>query len=138
VVIPAKELFQTVKNPVLASVFIKVKEGEYLSPQQIAGIVSLVASSVEDLKKKNVTVVDYYGRVLNSKEYAKDYEMLKFAQASTKTRKTDKTLPEESIDQMKPAAAGAPASFFDIYAKKDQEKQQRQTRFLMEIGRAHV
>jgi type III secretory pathway lipoprotein EscJ len=125
VVVPAKELFQTVKNPVIASVFVKVKEGFYLSPDQVSGIVSLVASSVEDMKKKNVTVVDYYGRILSSKEYVKDYDKLRMGSTLNKTKKIAST---EDTVQTKGAL---PTSFFDVYQKKDQQRRDRQERSIM-------
>jgi flagellar biosynthesis/type III secretory pathway M-ring protein FliF/YscJ len=76
VVIPQTELFAETKNPVQAAVFLKVASDVLLTPAQVSGIVSLVASSVENLKKENVTVVDYNGRVLSSEEYTTEYDRL--------------------------------------------------------------
>lgn len=48
-----------------ASVIIKLKPGATMSRASAAGIVSLVARSVEGLKTENVTVVDSAGRLLS-------------------------------------------------------------------------
>lgn len=48
-----------------ASVIIRLKPGAILSRASAAGIVSLVARSVEGLKPENVTVVDSAGRLLS-------------------------------------------------------------------------
>ena len=47
-----------------ASVVVKLKEGQDLDPQQTQSIVHLVASSVESLERKRITVVDDRGRLL--------------------------------------------------------------------------
>lgn len=128
VVIPAKQLFSTVKNPVQTAVFVKVREGELLSPLQVFGIVSLVASSVEDLRTANVTVVDYYGRVLSAPEYAKDYERLQALLFTQKeeARKTagvkmnSLTTADDGQLTAQPTKAGKPGkSFFEMYRKTD-------------------
>lgn len=76
VVIPQKQMFATEQNPVLAAVFVKILEDVLLTPSQVKGIIALVASSVENLQKENVTVVDYKGRVLSSDDYYNDYDRL--------------------------------------------------------------
>lgn len=75
VVIPEKSMFATEKVPVTAAVFVKLKQGFLLSPDQVSGIRALVASSVEDCQQENVTVVDYNGKVLSSDDYRRNYTM---------------------------------------------------------------
>lgn len=53
------------QRPPTASVVIQLKPGAALSRSTAAGIVSLVARSVEGLKPENVTVVDSSGRMLS-------------------------------------------------------------------------
>ncbi|MBX9626229.1 MAG: flagellar M-ring protein FliF [Gemmataceae bacterium] len=53
------------QRPPTASVVIQLKPGASLSRSSAAGIVSLVARSVEGLKPENVTVVDSSGRLLS-------------------------------------------------------------------------
>jgi flagellar M-ring protein FliF len=64
IVLPETHLFEVEKAPVTASVLIKAAPGEKLLPSQVNGIIHLVASSVENLKPNNVTVVDNNGNIL--------------------------------------------------------------------------
>lgn len=64
IAIPEKTLYSEREKEVTASVFLKVKPGRSLSKDQVAGIVQLVAGSVEGLKPENITVVDSSGVVL--------------------------------------------------------------------------
>lgn len=64
IVIPETRLFEVEKAPVTAAVLIKTVPGEKLLPSQVNGIVHLVASSVEKLDPKNVTIVDDYGNIM--------------------------------------------------------------------------
>ncbi|MFC1517668.1 flagellar basal-body MS-ring/collar protein FliF [Candidatus Margulisiibacteriota bacterium] len=80
IVIPEKQLFETEKVPVTSAVFIKIAKGILLSPLQIKGVIHLIASSVEELATRNVTVVDYSGRILSSPEYEDFYNKWKAQQ----------------------------------------------------------
>src|SRR6185295_18272632 len=55
-----------------ASVVLKLKPGRSLAPEQIAGVVHLVAASVEGLKPADVTVVDVNGQVLTRDLHEED------------------------------------------------------------------
>ncbi len=61
---PARKLFSKDKEPVTASVMLKMNGRASLGKEQVMAIVHLVASSVEELRSDNVTVVDVEGRVL--------------------------------------------------------------------------
>ncbi|MEN8935432.1 MAG: flagellar basal-body MS-ring/collar protein FliF, partial [Planktotalea arctica] len=63
--IPERSAFaRNAQNPT-ASVFVQVKAGRSLSPQQVTAIVNLVSSSIANLPKTAVTVVDQNGRLLS-------------------------------------------------------------------------
>jgi flagellar M-ring protein FliF len=62
--IPEKTLFTDREKETTASVFLKMKRGQGLSKDQVAGIVHLVAGSIEGLKAENVVVVDSSGKML--------------------------------------------------------------------------
>ena len=64
IAIPERTLYSDREKEVTSSVFIKTKPGKMLSKDQVAGIVQLVAGSVEGLKPENITVVDASGKVL--------------------------------------------------------------------------
>lgn len=58
-----------VKRDILptASVLVRLKAGQDLTPQQTKGIANLVANSVERLTAENVTILDSKGNLLNEK-----------------------------------------------------------------------
>ena len=64
IVIPETNLFQATTSPVTASVLIKLKAGDSLTPGQVNGIVHLVSGSVENLKPENITIIDTNGTIL--------------------------------------------------------------------------
>ncbi|OGC05136.1 flagellar M-ring protein FliF [candidate division WOR-1 bacterium RIFOXYA12_FULL_43_27] len=65
IVLPETKLFEVAKAPVTASVLLKIDPAHRIKPEQIRGIIHLVASSVENLKPENVTVVDERGNILS-------------------------------------------------------------------------
>ncbi|MCC6220381.1 MAG: flagellar M-ring protein FliF [Deltaproteobacteria bacterium] len=69
---PKRSVF--VKRDVLptASVLLKLKAGEELTPRQVKGIANLVANSVERLTSDNVTILDSFGNILNEKREGED------------------------------------------------------------------
>ena len=63
--LPEERLYSDSQKEATASVALGLRRGVTLSDGQIAGVVHLVASSVEGLKPENVTVVDTQGTVLS-------------------------------------------------------------------------
>jgi flagellar M-ring protein FliF len=61
---PDVSLYSTTQEPTTASIAIKTKPGETLSPQEVRGITQLVSGAVEGLKPDNVTIVNQDGTVL--------------------------------------------------------------------------
>ncbi len=61
---PDDTLYSSTQAPTTASIAIKEKAGQALSPQQVRGITSLVANAVENLKPENVTLINQDGQVL--------------------------------------------------------------------------
>ena len=49
--------------------FLRLKMGRRLEPEQVSGIVHLISSSVPELPLGNVTVVDQNGNLLNAVQY---------------------------------------------------------------------
>ncbi len=64
IAIPEKSLFADREREVTASVFLKLKQGRNLAKEQVAGVVHLVAGSIEGLRPENITVVDSFGKIL--------------------------------------------------------------------------
>ncbi len=62
----AKEsLFEARSQPAKASVILKLKKNRPLSAASVAGIVNLVAASVEGLRPESVVLIDSFGRPLS-------------------------------------------------------------------------
>jgi flagellar M-ring protein FliF len=61
---PEQSLYTTTQEPTTASIAIKTKPGQSLSPQEVKGITALVSNAVEGLKPENVTIVDQDGQIL--------------------------------------------------------------------------
>ena len=64
VTIPKPSLFTEKKEEATASVILKLRAGEEIDDRQVRGITHLVASSVEGLRARQVTVLDIHGVML--------------------------------------------------------------------------
>ncbi|MDD5168482.1 MAG: flagellar basal-body MS-ring/collar protein FliF, partial [Syntrophales bacterium] len=65
IALPKDSIFVDQQRKATASVTVKLKSGRSLKPQQVDGIVHLVASSIEGLSPADVMVVDSKGNVLS-------------------------------------------------------------------------
>ncbi|HVS76548.1 MAG TPA: flagellar basal-body MS-ring/collar protein FliF [Steroidobacteraceae bacterium] len=63
---PRQSVFVSDNRTASASVFVRLKPGSTLEPEQVQAIVNLVASSVPNLSPGEVTVVDQRGRLLSA------------------------------------------------------------------------
>lgn len=63
-VLPQRELFARENRAATASVFIQLKGAGELDNKQIAGIQSLIASAVPNMKAKDVSIIDSQGNLL--------------------------------------------------------------------------
>ncbi len=66
IALPEKSIFLRDEKEASASVFIRLKPGTEITPEQVKAIRNLVAASVEDLKPENVVVIDDRGRNLTA------------------------------------------------------------------------
>lgn len=64
--IPERRLFASEQDRPRASVIVSLRNGQLLTKAQVQGVVHLVASSVEGLQARDVTVVDGHGHMLSS------------------------------------------------------------------------
>jgi flagellar M-ring protein FliF len=63
--LPERSVFVRDQEPPKASVFVQLAQGRALDEEQIEAIINLVAASVPNMAKENVTVVDQTGRLLS-------------------------------------------------------------------------
>ncbi len=67
ITIPDESLFKENKKQANASVTLRLKRGQKLSPAQVEGIAYLISSAVEGLSPESVTVIDSRGFILTEK-----------------------------------------------------------------------
>ena len=99
IVLPEKSLFIREEEEAKASVFLKLKPGCELTPEQVRAIRNLVAGSVENLKPSQVVVVDDKGRDLSAyldEEFKTNASQLKVKREFEKSleKKLQRTLEE--------------------------------------------
>jgi flagellar M-ring protein FliF len=68
--VPVQSAFVRSRREPSASVFLRLKPGRRLEPEQVSGIVHLVASSIPELEADQVTVVDQNGHLLSAPKNA--------------------------------------------------------------------
>ncbi len=64
--IPEKSVFARNQEPPTASVFVQLSQGRTLSQAQVTAIVHLVSSSVPNMTKEGVAVIDQMGKLLSN------------------------------------------------------------------------
>ncbi|HEV2269971.1 MAG TPA: flagellar basal-body MS-ring/collar protein FliF, partial [Steroidobacteraceae bacterium] len=72
---PRQSVFVSDSRTASASVFVRLKPGSALEPEQVQAIVNLVASSVPNLSPGQVTVVDEQGHLLSAPNGRDPYAM---------------------------------------------------------------
>jgi flagellar M-ring protein FliF len=65
IAIPEESIYSDKDKEVTAAVFLKLKAGGALSPDQVAAITNLVSASIEGLKPNNVSITDTAGNLLS-------------------------------------------------------------------------
>ncbi len=118
IVLPQQSIFVNRRVPAKASVIVKLKPGMHLNKMQVNGIIHLVASAVEGLSPKNVTIVDTSGQILSvpTKETF-EYTVNQL----TYVHKIEKNL-EHKIDSMLIPVVGAGNVNSKVYVKVDFSK----------------
>lgn len=121
IVLPETRLFEIAKAPVTASVLLRLNPGSKLKGGQIRGIIHLVASSVENLKTENVTVVDDSGKILSA------FAVPALPKFPSKAVKAEVVKPAVTIAATKPAKikmlSAAEKDILRLKAKEEYERQ---------------
>ena len=115
IVLPRQSVFVTRRTSAKASVIVKLRSGMTLDKMQVNGIIHLVASAVEGLKPKNITIVDTEGKVLSiptKSSFAYTVNQLNYV------RKIEKSL-ESKINSMLIPVVGAGNVTSKVYVKVD-------------------
>ncbi len=98
-VIPEKTLFSDKEELPSASVAITTKDETKLTPQEVQGIINLIANSVEGLDPKKVVIVDHNGNLIsdNLPQKGTTTEMLASQMAMKKEIEKEKQLAIQSM-----------------------------------------
>lgn len=97
IALPEPELYVEEEKPVTASIRVTLKPFTELKPDQIKGIVNLVAFAVEGLSPDNITIVDQYGRVLTDLIKEKRFTLGEEAEELLKIRRKEEMKLEQKI-----------------------------------------
>ncbi len=101
IVIPKARLFKEKQEFPTASVVLKTGNARRLAEHQIMGIAHLVASSVEGLQAKDVTIVDSNGEVL-SRQYEENSMVGVSASQQEFIRKVESSLEDKAESMLAP------------------------------------
>ncbi len=74
--LPEKRLFNKQPKKATASIILTLKPGKTLTPQQVQGVVHLVASSIPGLEPENVQVIDQNGVVLEREKKPEEDQLV--------------------------------------------------------------
>jgi flagellar M-ring protein FliF len=125
IAVPDGSLYTSTQSPTTASVAIRTKPGETLSPQEVRGITMLVANAVENLKPENVTIVDQAGDVLLPAAGSGDAadptggDALKLTQEQLLAKQRYETNLQQNIQSMLDETLGARRAVARVSTKMD-------------------
>ena len=104
IVLPDRSLFASDKQKPTASIFLKLKRAQVLSPAQVQGMIYLVAHAVEGLDPQGVTIVDQDGNMLNQPDTPQQqWDKLTMAQRDYQKR-VERELEQKIKDILSPMA----------------------------------
>lgn len=122
-VLPKRSLFVSEEKQASASVVVELSRG--LTPDQIDGIVHLVAAAVEGLDETNVTILDHKGSLIaGGKKKSEDGRMAN-DEALNFQRQVEKSL-EERVQTMLDRVLGADRSIIRVTADLDMSRVNKQ------------
>jgi flagellar M-ring protein FliF len=123
IVMPEKSLFVEDEDPATASVVLKLRAGQWLSPNQVNGIIHLVSSSVPRLTPDHVTVVDSSGKLLSELKNRSEFANLNSDQLEYQTR-VEKNL-ENRVKTMLEKALGPDKAVVRLSCALDFQRQEK-------------
>ncbi len=123
VTIPKPSLFTEKKEEATASVILKMRPGEEVNERMVNGITHLVASSVEGLKPRQVSVLDIHGNML-TKGFADNQLAEQTDHNQTLQNSVEKEL-EQKIDDIFQGLLGPNKTRVKISAELDFDQVQK-------------
>lgn len=99
--LPKQSVFVRDQRKPRASVFVELYAGRELSRDQVEAIVNLVASSVSDMDKADVSIVDQFGNLLSKQEPENSSDMMAHKQLEY-TEKVEDSISQAVNNILKP------------------------------------
>ena len=135
---PDVSLYSSTQEPTTASVAVKTKPGQQLSPQEVRGITSLVSGAVAGLKPERVTIVNQDGVVLvpsgNADGSNAQADALKLTQDQLAAKQHYEANLQENIQGLLDNAIGAKRSAVRVAADMNFDAQQTETKSYQPTG----
>ncbi len=131
--VPDATLYSTTQEPTTASVAVRTKPGETLSPQEVRGITQLVSGAVEGLHPENVTIVNQDGTVLvpspstTGPDGTQTADALKMTSDQLVAKQRYETNLQENIQGLLDAAIGSKRSAVRVATDMDFDAGQTDT-----------
>ena len=72
--VPRQTVFVRERRPASASVLLELHPGRRLEPSQVAAIVNLVAASVPDMERSQVSIIDSQGNLLSAERSSRELD----------------------------------------------------------------
>jgi flagellar M-ring protein FliF len=125
VVMPEEDLFSDDAKQPTASVLVKTKPGQTLTPQQVQAVVHLVASSVEGLDPTQVTLADDKGTVLSAP--GEDGESILAGDTRNQQTREFENQLSNSVEAMLAQVVGANGAVVEVRAQLNFDRTARIT-----------
>jgi len=119
IVVPEPSLFLENKKDATAAVLVKIKPGHHLDAAQVKGIMNLVASGVEGLDPKNVTVVDTGGNILSASVENGETESTSLTAKQHQVEQEYEKRIEQSVQKMLDQVVGKGKSVVNAHVSLD-------------------
>lgn len=124
-VIPEESLFKENQKQANASVTMRLKRGQKLTPAQVEGVVYLVSSAVPGLAPENVTVIDSRGYILT--EMVESDPMMRLSGSQLELQKRVEAGLVKKGQDLLDKRFGSGRSAIQVTAQLDFEQRERQS-----------
>lgn len=117
--LPEDTLFSDNETPTKASVVIRTRDGETLTPKEVQGIINLISNSVEKLTPENVVIVDQYGTLLSDNLPSESEAQTEVVAAQMAMKRAYEKEKELAIQTMLDKTLGAENAVVRVNAELD-------------------
>lgn len=128
--LPEETLFSDNETPTKASVVIRTRDGETLTPKEVQGIVNLISNSIEKLTPENVVIVDQYGTLLSDNLASESGAQTEVVAAQMAMKRAYEKEKESAIQTMLDKTLGKDNAVVRVNAELDfNEREQKDEKY---------